>query len=49
MILIGMVIGSFAGGYIPVLLGASGLSFISLLGSAAGGILGIYVAFRLTR
>jgi hypothetical protein len=49
MIMIGMVIGSFAGGYIPVLFGMSGFSLLSLLGSAAGGLLGIFLAFKLTR
>jgi outer membrane lipoprotein SlyB len=49
MIMIGMIIGSVAGGYIPSLLGADSFSFISLLGSVAGGILGIWVAYELTR
>ena len=49
MIMLGMIIGSFAGGYLPGLLGADGLSLASLLGSGAGGILGIWIAFRLTR
>jgi len=44
-----MIIGSFAGGYLPGLLGAGGFSLASLLGSAAGGILGIWIAFQLTR
>jgi hypothetical protein len=33
----------------PGLLGAEGLSMISMLGSCAGGILGIWIAFQLTR
>ena len=45
MIMFGMIIGSLAGGYLPGLLGADGLSLVSLLGSGAGGILG----FQLTR
>jgi len=49
MIMIGMTIGSVAGGYLPVLLGADGFSLASLLGSGAGGILGIWIAFQLTR
>jgi outer membrane lipoprotein SlyB len=49
MIMLGMIIGSFAGGYLPGLLGADGLSLASLLGSGAGGILGIWIAFQLTR
>jgi len=49
MIMFGMIIGSFAGGYLPGLLGADGFSLASLVGSGAGGILGIWTAFRLTR
>ncbi len=48
MIMIGMVIGSLLGGYVPTLFGAHGFSFSSLLGSAAGGFLGIFLAFRWT-
>ena len=49
MIMFGMIIGSYAGGYLPCLLGADGISLASLLGSSAGGILGIRIAFQLTR
>jgi len=45
----GMIIGSLAGGYMPTLLGAGAFSLISLLGSVAGGILGIWLAYMLTR
>jgi outer membrane lipoprotein SlyB len=48
MIMMGMVIGSFVGGALPGLLGADGLSLASILGSGAGGILGIWIAFKLT-
>jgi len=49
MIMLGMIIGSFAGGYMPTLLGADAFSMTSLLGSIVGGILGIWVAYMLTR
>ena len=49
MIMFGMIIGSFAGGYLPGLLGADGFLLASLLGSGAGGMLGIWIAFHLTR
>ena len=49
MIMFGMIGGSFAGGYMPTLLGADGFSLTSLLGSVAGGILGIWIAYMLTR
>jgi len=46
--MIGMVIGSIIGGYLPVIFGASLLSFTSIVGNAIGGILGIWIAFKLT-
>jgi hypothetical protein len=49
MILAGMLAGSFAGGYVATLFGADVISFASLAGSTAGGILGIWLAFRFTR
>jgi hypothetical protein len=49
LIMLFMVIGSTAGGYLPVLLGADGLSFTSLLGSFFGGLIGIWIGYRLSR
>lgn len=49
IILFGMIIGSLAGGYIPVMLGADGISFISLIGSGAGSLIGIWIAFKITQ
>ena len=49
MIMLGMIIGSFVGGYMPTLLGADAFSMTSLLGSVVGGILGIWLAYMLTR
>jgi uncharacterized membrane protein YeaQ/YmgE (transglycosylase-associated protein family) len=49
MIMLGMIIGSFAGGYMFILLGDDAFSLTSLLGSVAGGILGIWLAYMLTR
>jgi hypothetical protein len=48
MIMLGMIVGSLAGGYMPALLGVDAFSLTSLLGSVAGGILGIWVSYRLT-
>jgi len=48
LIMIGMFVGSIAGGYIPVIFGASLLSFTSIIGNAIGGILGVWIAFKLT-
>jgi len=47
--MLGMIVGSFTGGYMPSLLGADSFSLTSLLGSVAGGILGIWIAYTLTR
>jgi len=46
--MLGLIVGSTIGGYIPILLGASFLSYWSLFGNAAGGLLGIYAAYKLT-
>jgi uncharacterized membrane protein YeaQ/YmgE (transglycosylase-associated protein family) len=47
-IMIAMVIGSIAGGYIATLFGAHSLSLSSLLGSTVGGLLGIWVGFKIS-
>ena len=36
------------GAYIPVLFGSSGISGWSLIGSFIGGIVGIYVAYKMS-
>jgi hypothetical protein len=48
VITIGAIVGSFAGGYLATLLGAGAISYWSLIGSTIGGIVGIWVAFKLT-
>ncbi len=45
----GMFIGGLIGGYVPALWGAGVFSFSSLLGNAIGAIVGIYIAFKMTR
>jgi len=45
MIMLGMVIGSIAGGYLPVLFGLNGL-MVSLLGSIIGGMIGIWIGYK---
>jgi len=47
VVMLGMVIGSAIGGYLPILFGASWLSLWSLLGNAIGGVIGIWVGFKL--
>ncbi len=46
-IMLGMTVGSVAGGYLPVLFGASLFSITSLVTSTIGGLLGIYAGYRL--
>lgn len=46
LIWLGVLIGSTIGGYIPSLWGADFFSFSGLLGSAVGGILGIWIAHK---
>ncbi len=48
IIMFGMIIGSTLGGYLPTLLGAEAFSFTSLLASFIGGVLGIWLAFKLS-
>ena len=47
VVMLGMVVGSTIGSYIPVMCGASGISFSSIFGAFVGGALGIWLTFRL--
>ena len=49
IILIFMTVGGILGGYLPLLWGARYFSFASLFCNAAGALLGIWIAFKLTR
>lgn len=46
---IGMTVGSSIGSFIPSLWGAGVFSFSSIIFGALGAMLGIYVAFKMTR
>jgi hypothetical protein len=46
IVMLGFIIGSTIGGYVPVLFGASLLSYASLAGNTIGGIIGIYIAYK---
>jgi hypothetical protein len=48
IIMLGMIVGSCVGGYATTLFGSGMLSFTSLIGSTIGGILGIWIAFKIT-
>jgi uncharacterized membrane protein len=42
-----MAVGSTIGGYLPTLIGYSSFGVVSLLGSAVGGIAGVFAAQRI--
>jgi uncharacterized membrane protein YeaQ/YmgE (transglycosylase-associated protein family) len=44
-----MVVGSFVGGFVPLLWGAGEFSFSSIIFSAIGGIVGIWAGFKISR
>ncbi len=46
LVIIGMIVGSIIGGYIPVLWGAGLLSYSSILFSGIGGILGVWIGYK---
>jgi len=45
---IGMVIGSAIGSFIPTLWGDGFISFTSVVLTAVGGIIGIYIGFKIS-
>ncbi len=47
MFMLAMVLGSTIGGYLPSLLGADSFSMTSLFGSLVGGVLGIWLVYKL--
>lgn len=47
LMMLGMVAGSIAGGYLPALVGFDGL-MVSLLGSSIGGIVGVWIGYRIS-
>jgi hypothetical protein len=49
MIMLGMVIGSFVGAYVPTLFGVDEFSMISILTGISGGMLGIWIAYGLAQ
>jgi len=49
MIMIGMVVGSTLGGYLPALWGAGGLSLASVVFGTIGGLAGIWAGYKISR
>ena len=47
IIMLGMLFGSIIGGYIPTIFGASAFSMSSIICGGVGGILGIWLSFKL--
>ncbi len=47
--MVGMVAGSLAGSYVPMIFGVSAFSYTSLLGGFIGGIGGIWLAYKFVR
>jgi hypothetical protein len=45
MIMLGMVVGSIAGGYLPAMFGLDGF-MVSLLGSIIDGIIGMWIGYK---
>jgi uncharacterized membrane protein YeaQ/YmgE (transglycosylase-associated protein family) len=47
MVMLGMIIGSLIGGYLPTFFGVSVFSYTSIITSGIGGIIGIVVTYNL--
>lgn len=46
LVIMGMITGSIVGSYVPLLWGGSALSMSSILLSAVGGFLGIWISYK---
>lgn len=49
LIWIGVIVGSTIGGWIPTLWGTSFFSFSSIIGNTIGGLIGIYIGFKISQ
>jgi len=47
IIMLGMLLGSTLGGAVPTLFGASAFGFASIICGAIGGVIGIWLCFRI--
>ncbi len=47
IIILGMCFGSIIGSYLPTLFGANIFSIVSVLSGAVGGLLGIWLSYRI--
>lgn len=48
LVMLGFIIGSVVGGYLPELFGIGSISMTGVITSAVGGVIGIYIAFKLS-
>lgn len=48
LVYLSMIVGSIIGGYVPTLFGVSFISFTSVLFSGIGGILGVWIGYKLS-
>lgn len=48
LVMLGLIVGSIVGGYVPMLFGDSFLSYSSVIGNAVGGLLGIVIVYKVT-
>ena len=46
---VGMMVGGGIGGYLPVLFGFSSFSFASVILSTVGGLIGIWLGFKISK
>jgi hypothetical protein len=49
VVMFGMVAGSLIGGYLPTLFGVGAFSYISVLCGGLGGIIGIWLSWKLIK
>jgi hypothetical protein len=49
IVMLGMVFGSALGGWLPTLFGVGAFSFTSVLCGGLGGIIGIWLSYKLVR
>jgi uncharacterized membrane protein YeaQ/YmgE (transglycosylase-associated protein family) len=49
IIFAGMIVGSFLGGWVPSLWGAGGFTMSAMVGSAVGGLAGIWIGWKVSQ
>ena len=48
IVMMSFVVGSLLGSYLPVLFGVGAFSYTSIITGAIGGVIGIYVGYKLS-